>query len=118
MSRVVELVCYICIQCWPRIRHHQCHELLIGRLYTCGRYAAQNRDAILEAFRFDKLQAVELPLRFNVAPTTPVPILLVEDGGSNLPSARWGLIPSWRKKPTPKSLPSNARSEEAAKKPT
>lgn len=56
---------------------------------------------------------------FNVAPTTQVPILLKDQNGEwEVRSARWGLIPSWWKKPEPPSMTFNARSEEAAGKPT
>jgi putative SOS response-associated peptidase YedK len=56
---------------------------------------------------------------FNVAPTSQVPILLKgEQGAWEVRSARWGLIPSWWKKPEPPSMTFNARSEEAAGKPT
>src|SRR6185369_14614438 len=56
---------------------------------------------------------------FNVAPTTQVPILLKdEEGVWEGRSARWGLIPSWWKRPEPPTMTFNARSEEAASKPT
>lgn len=57
--------------------------------------------------------------RFNVAPTTTVPIFVLgPDSGHILSEARWGLIPSWWKQPAPPTLTFNARSEEAASKPT
>jgi putative SOS response-associated peptidase YedK len=53
--------------------------------------------------------------RFNVAPTTVVPIVQrAADGAVELLGARWGLIPSWWKKDTPPNLTFNARSEDAA----
>ena len=57
--------------------------------------------------------------RFNVAPTTKVPIVIkADDGVLEVHGARWGLIPHWWKKETLPSLTFNARSEEAAEKPT
>jgi putative SOS response-associated peptidase YedK len=54
-----------------------------------------------------------------VAPTTHVPIVVIADDALvELNGARWGLIPHWWKKEAPPSLTFNARSEEAAKKPT
>ncbi|NCC05217.1 MAG: hypothetical protein EOM37_14555 [Proteobacteria bacterium] len=58
--------------------------------------------------------------RFNVAPTTRVPIVVKADDGLlelNGASHR-GLISHWWKKDVPPSLTFNARSEEAAEKPT
>src|ERR1700682_2898959 len=55
---------------------------------------------------------------YNVAPTTTIPIVIEQDGARGLVSARWGLIPSWWKKPL-KELPAtfNARAETGATKP-
>ena len=51
--------------------------------------------------------------------STRVPIVLMtKDGLLELNGARWGLIPHWWKKDVPPSLTFNARSEEAAEKPT
>ncbi len=48
-----------------------------------------------------------------------VPIITkAPDGVLELSSARWGLIPHWWKKDKPPSLTFNARSEEAADRPT
>jgi len=57
--------------------------------------------------------------RYNVAPTTTVPIIVADEvtGEPKLIEARWGLIPSWWKKPTPPPMTTNVRSETAATKP-
>jgi putative SOS response-associated peptidase YedK len=59
------------------------------------------------------------PARYNVAPSTNVPILrLAPDGGAlELTQARWGLIPSWWTKAKLPTHTINARSEDAASKP-
>ena len=44
-------------------------------------------------------------------------MLQMEDGNLTLHAARWGLVPSWWKKPKPPALTFNARSEEASTKP-
>lgn len=55
---------------------------------------------------------------YNVAPTSQVPmVLLNEDGEQEVVAARWGLIPFWWKKEKPPTLTFNARSEEAPTKP-
>jgi putative SOS response-associated peptidase YedK len=57
---------------------------------------------------------------WNVAPTTINPIFLPTEGGLIGGLARWGLVPEWWKKPLKelKFATFNARSEEAAEKPT
>ena len=45
-------------------------------------------------------------------------VLRAEDGQRELHPARWGLVPEWWQKPEPPALTFNARSEEAADKPT
>jgi putative SOS response-associated peptidase YedK len=58
--------------------------------------------------------------RYNVAPTTEIDIIRAArpNGERELVAARWGLVPSWWKKPL-KELPAtfNARAESAAEKP-
>jgi len=68
------------------------------------------------------LSAPSTPIRqsWNVAPTTINPIFIPQDGGLVGGMARWGLVPEWWKKPLKelKFATFNARSEEAADKPT
>ena len=68
------------------------------------------------------LSAPSEPIRqsWNVAPTTINPIFIPQDGGLIGGLARWGLVPEWWKKPLKelKFATFNARSEEAAEKPT
>jgi putative SOS response-associated peptidase YedK len=86
----------------------------------CGRYVSPEEAAIVRFWHIGRHNQPKLfSSNFNVAPTMQVPIiLLAADGAIELVSARWGLIPGWWKKPVPPSLTFNARSEEAAKKPT
>ena len=86
----------------------------------CGRYITPDEAAIERHWHIGRhnWKTFILPA-FNVAPTTQVPIImLAPDGVTELVGARWGLIPGWWKKPVPPSLTFNARSEEAAEKPT
>lgn len=68
------------------------------------------------------LSAPSTPIRqsWNVAPTTINPIFIPQDGGLIGGMARWGLVPEWWKKPLKelKFATFNARSEEAAEKPS
>jgi putative SOS response-associated peptidase YedK len=56
--------------------------------------------------------------RFNIAPTTQIEVIRATPGGAELIPMRWGLIPSWWRKPL-RELPSNfnARVETLAEKP-
>lgn len=84
----------------------------------CGRYAAARDSAeIAEWFEAEQLPAVELPHRYNVAPTNEVYIVRDEDGTRSVATARWGLIPSWSKDASHASRMINARAETVASKP-
>lgn len=60
-----------------------------------------------------------IPSRYNVAPTTMVPIVRTGEEGPEGALARWWLIPGWYRSPlaTWKASTFNARVEEAARKP-
>lgn len=84
----------------------------------CGRYAAARDAAEVGAwFHAEQLPDVELPPRYNVAPTAESYIVLDQDGTRAVHVARWGLIPSWSKDASRASRMINARSETVAEKP-
>lgn len=85
----------------------------------CGRYVPPDEAALERFWRVDRRNwAGWVVPRYNVAPTTVVPIILRgKDGAITLVGARWGLIPAWWKQDAPPALTFNARSEEAAQKP-
>lgn len=83
----------------------------------CGRYVSPDRAAIERAWKIDRTGSNPFPRRYNVQPTTEVPVLRLEDGARVLDAARWGLIPHWWKKDAPPTHTINARLEEAAGKP-
>ena len=84
----------------------------------CGRFTQAY--TWQEVFEFYNLMgaARNLQPNYNVAPTQLVNAIGVDDKGYKMRDMRWGLIPSWWKKPL-KELPStiNARSETVADKP-
>lgn len=84
----------------------------------CGRYVLkQSRKELQNAFGFDDT-GVELTPRFNIAPTTLVPIVRqIEKEARALALVRWGLIPAWAKPETKLPLMINARAETIATKP-
>lgn len=85
----------------------------------CGRYVSPEQAAIERAYHIGRQNSNPFRRRYNVLPTTNVPILRYasENGGIELTQARWGLIPHWWSRPKPPTSTINARSEEAAGKP-
>lgn len=84
----------------------------------CGRFTQAYTWAEVERFLSIFGPARNLRPRYNIAPTTPIDVLRLGEAGRELVSMRWGLIPSWWKKPL-NELPStfNARAETLAEKP-
>ena len=85
----------------------------------CGRYVAPEVAQIEQLWHIGARNwGTQVFLRFNLAPTATVPVLLAAPGGAlELTGARWGLIPSWWQREALPTLSFNARSEEAADKP-
>jgi len=85
----------------------------------CGRFALPDETAVSRFLRITRWNWHWPEPLYNVAPTTRVPMVFrADDALLELNGARWGLIPHWWKKDAPPSLTFNARSEEAAEKPT
>ncbi len=84
----------------------------------CGRYVTPDARAMESYFHLGRHNWKGWITRYNVGPTQPVPIVYMPQGEVLGDVARWGLIPSWWKKDTPPTMTFNARSEEAASKPT
>lgn len=85
----------------------------------CGRFALPDETVVARNIPVNTWHWHWPCPRFNVAPTTRVPaVMMGEEGILELNGTRWGLIPYWWKKDVPPSLTFNARSEEAAEKPT
>jgi putative SOS response-associated peptidase YedK len=61
---------------------------------------------------------VDLPARYNIAPTTENYILTSDGDRRSLEIARWGLVPSWAKDISIGNHMINARSETVAEKPS
>jgi putative SOS response-associated peptidase YedK len=85
---------------------------------VCGRYASSRRSAeIAESLGASDDTAGALTPDFNVAPTRPVPAVVLEDGARHLVVLRWGLLPFWAKNRSLASRLINARVETVADKP-
>jgi putative SOS response-associated peptidase YedK len=85
----------------------------------CGRYVHPDSAAIERAWHVGRSNGNPFERRYNVLPTTDVPILRAARDSNELElvMARWGFIPHWWKEKRPPQSTINARSEEAAAKP-
>lgn len=86
----------------------------------CGRYVSPDQAAIERAWHIGRHNSNPFKGRFNVLPTTNVPILRRAHDApevTELTEARWGMIPHWWSKPKMPTSTINSRSEEAAIKP-
>lgn len=85
----------------------------------CGRYVSPDDAALERSWRIHRQNWRLTRTVYNVAPTTTVPIIQMdEDAEYSLEGARWGLVPHWWKQDKLPGMTFNARSEEAAQKPT
>lgn len=85
----------------------------------CGRYVSPGQAAIEGAWHVGRHNNNPFVRRFNVQPSTEIPILRLhaESRDLELATARWGLIPHWWKDAGPPKFTFSARLEEAASKP-
>lgn len=86
----------------------------------CGRYTLSTpADVLMALLKVEEIDAgFALEPRFNIAPTTEVPVVgNTREGKRKLRTLRWGLIPRWAKDPKQSFRMINARSETVAEKP-
>jgi putative SOS response-associated peptidase YedK len=82
----------------------------------CGRFVITSPPAaVRQAFGYS--EQPNFPPRHNIAPTQPVPVVIIENGSRHFKLMRWGLVPSWVKDPRKITLLINARSETINDKP-
>ena len=84
----------------------------------CGRYMLTSPvESLRGVFKFEGLP-LNLPPRWNIAPTQEAPIVRRRaDGKRELKMLRWGLVPFWAKDTSGASRMINARGETVADKP-
>ncbi|MBL8487972.1 MAG: SOS response-associated peptidase [Rhodocyclaceae bacterium] len=84
----------------------------------CGRYALNHRPADLIRI-FELVGCPEFGPRYNIAPTSEVPVVRVSPEGERIAHLlRWGLVPHWAKDPAIGAKLNNARGETVAEKPS
>lgn len=78
----------------------------------CGRYVTiSTPEQLTERFDVQRVAVDQLAPRYNVAPTTQVPVVLERDGERILQTMRWGFVPFWAKQVGKGAQPINARVE-------
>src|ERR1700743_2126671 len=82
----------------------------------CGRFVITSAPEALRRL-FGYAEHPNFPPRFNIAPTQPIPVVIIENGSRHFRLMRWGLLPSWVKDPRKFTLLINARSETVREKP-
>jgi putative SOS response-associated peptidase YedK len=79
----------------------------------CGRFNVIDNPELQQLLR-DLGIDLNLPTRTNIAPTEPVAMVRLADGGNELAEVRWWLTPRWAKQVDQKYAMFNARSETLA----
>jgi putative SOS response-associated peptidase YedK len=82
----------------------------------CGRFVITSPPEALRQI-FGYVEQPNFPPRHNIAPTQPIPVVIVESGVRHFRLMRWGLLPAWVKDPRKFALLINARSETVLEKP-
>src|SRR5690349_12362159 len=82
----------------------------------CGRFVITSAPEALRRI-FGYVEQPNFPPRHNIAPTQPIPVVLIENGARHFRLMRWGLVPAWVKDPRQFSLLINARAETVQHKP-
>jgi putative SOS response-associated peptidase YedK len=82
----------------------------------CGRFVITSPPAALRQI-FGYVEQPNFPPRHNIAPTQPIPVIIVENGVRHFRLMRWGLLPAWVKDPRRFTLLINARVETVTEKP-
>jgi putative SOS response-associated peptidase YedK len=82
----------------------------------CGRFVITSPPAALRQI-FGYIEQPNFPPRHNIAPTQPIPVVIVENGVRRFRLMRWGLLPAWVQDPRKFTLLFNARAETVLERP-
>ena len=82
----------------------------------CGRFVITSPPAALRQI-FGYIEQPNFPPRHNIAPTQPIPVVIIENGARHFRLMRWGLLPAWVKDASKFTLLINARAETVREKP-
>jgi len=82
----------------------------------CGRFVITSPpEALRQVFGY--IEQPNFPPRHNIAPTQPIPVVIIENGVRHFRLMRWGLLPAWVKDVRKFTLLINARAETVNEKP-
>jgi putative SOS response-associated peptidase YedK len=82
----------------------------------CGRFVITSPpEALRHIFGYE--EQPNFPPRHNIAPTQPIPVVILDQGKRHFRLMRWGLVPAWVKDPRNFTLLINARAETVREKP-
>jgi putative SOS response-associated peptidase YedK len=82
----------------------------------CGRYALDASAQDLIDY-FGLARGVDFPVRFNIAPSSSVPVIRQNPGGERMAGLlKWGLVPHWAKDASIGNRLANARAETLGEK--
>jgi putative SOS response-associated peptidase YedK len=82
----------------------------------CGRFVITSPpEALRQVFGY--IEQPNFPPRHNIAPTQPIPVVIIENGVRRFRLMRWGLLPAWVKDVRKFTLLINARAETVNEKP-
>ena len=84
----------------------------------CGRFVRKTTALEISDIFSSSLDTAELPISFNVAPTSRVLGIVKSTGGPSVVSFSWGLIPRWAPDASRAASLINARIETVAEKPS
>lgn len=82
----------------------------------CGRFVITSPPAALRQI-FGYVEQPNFPPRHNIAPTQPVPVVIIDNGVRHFRLMRWGLLPAWVRDVSKFALLINARAETVREKP-
>ena len=85
----------------------------------CGRYVFDDDGKLVAIiYGVPKSREIDIKRRYNIAPTTKVPVIRQDEEGRRIDLLRWGLIPFWAKDTKIGYSLINARGESVADKPS
>src|SRR6201989_43953 len=82
----------------------------------CGRFVITSAPEALPGL-LGVCEQRNFPPRYNVAPTQPLPVVIIDNGTRQFRLMRWGFVPAWVKDPRGFALLINARAETVTDKP-
>lgn len=82
----------------------------------CGRFVITSSPEALRRL-FGYAEQPNMPPRYNVAPTQPIPVVFDDRSARRFMLMRWGFLPAWTKDPKKFGLVINARAELLMEKP-